>query len=149
MMKEVLLAAAVLIGAIVPVYATEWLCVPELSTGFSLESGEWVRSAFTVKGESIIVAEVTGKRDYLGEPYGIEVTHTGDEFPMHTCPPLSEGMVQVACGNMGYGFLFNKSTLRFQEYYGIGFVDGRDDGGNTPSLTIGHCSKLPERTPAN
>ena len=126
-------------------FASEWLCIPEKAGGFIFENGGWAHARFSVEGKSMVVAEVVPRAGFDGQPVGIEVTHTGDKFPIHTCAAFQEGQDQIACGGLGYGFLFNRSNLRYQELYGIGFVNGGDSPDNTPMLEIGRCTKLPDR----
>jgi hypothetical protein len=38
--------------------------------------------------------------------------------------------------------LIDTTALRYQELYGLGFIDGEDKPGNTPFLTIGKCTRL-------
>lgn len=36
----------------------------------------------------------------------------------------------------------NFSELRFMNVYPRGYVDGKDQEGNTPAITVGQCVKL-------
>lgn len=127
--------------------ADEWLCVAQQATGFKWLNERWTQTNFTVEGDSFVVAEVEPHQNFSGgETVGVEVTHLGDDYPRHNCPPFfAEDSEGIACGGLGYGFVFNRKALRFQEYYGLGYVDGEDAPGNTPSITIGTCTKLPPR----
>ena len=41
-----------------------------------------------------------------------------------------------------YEYIINLETLRFLEVYARGYVDGRDEEGNSPSITVGKCSRI-------
>lgn len=137
-------AAIGLLSASGHALAAEWLCIPDLATGFVFEQGRWQTTSFRTQGKTIVVVEVP-PYDFAGRLVGVEVTHTGDSFPYHRCPPLPADAPHVTCGGLGVGFLFNAETLRYQENYGLGFVDGGDSPDNTPSIEIGRCSRLPAR----
>ncbi|QKC83461.1 hypothetical protein EB232_19240 [Mesorhizobium sp. NZP2077] len=73
------------------------------------------------------------------------MTKLGNDYPTHQCkndlPP--GGKIHLVCGGLGFGFVFNEATLRFQQFYGFGFIDG--DSAETPAITIGKCSSIPKR----
>jgi hypothetical protein len=134
--RHVIFAAFLL--PISPADASQFFCAADLSTGFKLQSSGWSSVDFTVKDMRYTIApQDSGGTDYT-------VTKLGDKSPSHRCknnlPP--GGKIHLVCGGLGYGFIFNERELRFQEYYGIGFVNG-DAPGNTPSITIGKCSPIP------
>lgn len=116
------------------------LCVADMSTGFAMDGKEWVTARFNVKDQRIVVKPVT-PYEYLGQQVNYEVTKMGESYPSHRCV-RSDGAEGMTCGGLGWGFTVNFRTLRYQDYYGIGYVDGRDNGDNTPSITIGKCVPL-------
>jgi hypothetical protein len=124
-----------------PALAQETLvCVADKSTGFSWNGSSWITSDFN-----------TGNQKYLVKPvpeYGTdfkvnyEIRAFGSDVAKHRCF-RKEGWSEVTCGGLHFwGFMLNFESLRFQEYYGVGYVDGRDSVENTPALTIGTCSKM-------
>jgi hypothetical protein len=51
---------------------------------------------------------------------------------------------QFRCDAYGWNayFIVNLSTRRYFQVYTAGFIDGRDVGGNTPSIQAGKCEKI-------
>ncbi|PZV36651.1 hypothetical protein [Mesorhizobium kowhaii] len=101
-------------------------------------SNYWPPTNFTVKDDRFIIAP-TGSSGTL-----YTVTKIGENYPTQECkndlPP--GGKIHLVCGGLGSGFVFNEATLRFQQFYGFGFIVG-DSAENTPAITIGKCSAIP------
>jgi hypothetical protein len=55
--------------------------------------------------------------------------------------PIGENGV-FRCEATLYEYIINLETLRFLEVYARGYVDGRDEEGNSPSITVGKCSRI-------
>jgi hypothetical protein len=141
-MRICTLAVLALVGLSVAAHAEpgSYLCISDLSTGFRPEGKEWRVAKFKVENERFIVKAVP---EYEWQPNKVnyEVTQFGDKSPLHRCHRASTAE-QMTCGGLGLGFMMNFRTLRFQEFYGHGFLSGKDDGKNTPYLTIGKCAPL-------
>lgn len=118
------------------------LCVGELSTGFRLDGKNWTIAKFNTDKDRYVVKPVKLK-DYSGSPVNYEVTQLGEQYAIHECF-RAEGNagIEMVCGGLGMGFIVNFKTLRYQETYGIGYLDGEDKPGNTPAISIGKCSPL-------
>lgn len=110
-----------------------YLCIGDLSTGFVWKDGIWKEATFHVQEDRFAVKI---------EGMSVSVTQIGRDYPSHTCSLAVADADQFACGGLGYGFVMNLTTLRYQDFYGLGYVDGSDSANNTPSLTIGKCSPL-------
>lgn len=121
-----------------PALGAEWLCVPDQATGFKWIDGAWQDVTFDTP-HTYLIKEVP-EYELGGMFVALEVTQIGRANPTHRCPPIVGE--QVACGGLGMGFVFNRATLRYQEYYGFGYVDGGDSPENTPAIEIGKCSPL-------
>jgi hypothetical protein len=136
-----ILAAAITLSLSVAAMAKEnLLCVADKSTGFSWNGSEWISSDFRVSNLKLLVKSVDEyKFGVLQVNY--EVSEFGSTSVKYHCH-RDEGSDQMSCGGLGWGIVVNFSALRFQDFYGIGFVDGPDKPGNTPALTIGYCQKL-------
>jgi hypothetical protein len=141
-MKPVTVATLVLLPLISTASAASetLLCVADMSTGFAMENNDWAIARFNVKDVRFVVKPVK-PHNRLGYDVNYEVTKIGDSQASHHCN-RGNGAEAIACGGLGWGIIVNFRTLRFQEYYGIGYADGRDDGQNTPYLTIGKCAPL-------
>jgi hypothetical protein len=136
-MKGLIAALCVsLAGPIGPASADAFLCVGQLSTGFGWADGKWQVREFGVEDKVFVVQP--GMKDEF------TVTRIGDASPTHYCPVLrrSDGSLRLLCGGLGNGFSFSSKTLRFQENYGIGYVNAGDGDANMPYLLIGKCTKL-------
>jgi hypothetical protein len=118
---------------------TRFLCVGDLSTGFVLELGNWRTGNFNAGEEKLLVSPATPEQSKGGR-FSYTVTRIGQDGPIHYCEkPIVEGI--IVCSGMRTSFIIDTAILRYQEYYGIGYVHG-DLPGNTPSISIGKCSKI-------
>ena len=137
-MKCLIAAAASLslFGPIAEANAHAFLCVGQLSTGFGWGDGKWQVRPFGVEYKVFVV------QPGMSDEY--TVTRIGDAVPTHYCPTLrlSDSSIRLLCGGLGNGFSFSSRTLRFQENYGIGYVDTANGSANMPYMLIGKCTKL-------
>lgn len=126
-----------------PAMAESFICMADLSTGFWWSGREWQQATFTVKDDRYLVEELPPQSSGR---YNYAVKKVGADGILHNCTRdlLSDGRRtdRIVCGGQAMGFLMDVKTLRFQDLYGIGFVDGGDSTTNTPSLTIGKCTRL-------
>jgi hypothetical protein len=124
-----------------PALAQENLvCIANKSTGFAWNGSDWVSTDFRIDQKKYMVKSVPVYSTSEGQ-VNFEVSEFGNDFPSHRCFKTKESDA-MACGGLGWGFVMNFKMLRFQEYYGIGYVHGPDQPGNTPALTIGTCAKM-------
>lgn len=112
-----------------------FVCVTDMATGFKFDPStkRWRSVDFAVSDNKYILAR-------KGEHW--------------TWKPLGSSFEAPCDGGFNeYGFLrcglaesvsINRKGLRFQSFYGIGYVhDGtRDSVANTPSIEIGRCSPM-------
>ena len=117
------------------------LCIADQSIGYSMEGQNWTFSRFNSTDKKYVVKPVP-ERDHNGEKVNYEVTQFGKSTVDYECYRWPDDAEQIACGGIGWNFMLNFKSLRFQDTYTIGYVDGRDDGQNTPSMTIGKCAPL-------
>jgi hypothetical protein len=123
----------------------QYICIGEQATGFNWDGKRWVSASFNTANEKFLVQEIQPERDVLGDEYNVVVKKFGENRNMHTCKRETfrgTKVPQFVCGGLGYGMVINTKSLRYQEYYGLGYVDGDDKPGNTPSITIGRCTRL-------
>jgi uncharacterized protein YerC len=117
------------------------ICLADLSTGFQFKNGNWTIANFTTGNDRFIVKPLT-QQERLIQPFNYIVTRIGESTATHECNRRPDSS-QMICGGLGIGMIVNFTTLRFQEIYGLGFIDGNDrPGGDTPAMTIGKCSKV-------
>jgi hypothetical protein len=119
-----------------------YICLPSKKTGyiFNVSSKSWEQANFKtneekkilkkngMKWEWRIFGEKHGYSDCGGDGFG-----KGDDFN-------SAGF--IFCSIIGGHVRMNKNSLRYIETYEIGFIDGKDQSGNTPLIEIGTCSPL-------
>lgn len=111
-----------------------YLCVGDMATGFKYNGAKWESVNFFVN-DSKFAVKISG--------LAVEVTKIGDSYPMASCDLYAEDAGQFSCGGLGFGFVMNFRSLRFQTFYGIGYIAGEDGNDpDTPAITIGKCSPL-------
>jgi len=117
--------------------ADSYLCISEASGGVALNNGKWIGTSFRVNDEKYIITSKDNRN------YSIKLI--GDNSNLFTCERASTGgelSTRIICGGLGYGAIFDFTTNRFQYYYSFGFIEGQDDGKNTPSITVAKCSEI-------
>ena len=139
-MKRSLVLLACQILFIPTAIAQSFFCVAELSAGFKWKDSKWISTTFTTEDDRYVIRPI----DNGDESESFGVFRMGNEYPIHKCRNStgSTEKLHLVCGGLGYGFIFNQEHLRFQDYYGIGYVSGQDGSANTPSLTAGRCSRI-------
>lgn len=135
------LAAVMGVGLPIAAQSQETLiCLADLSTGFRFENGNWNIARFTTGNDRFLVRPLTDN-ERVNSSFNYIITRIGESTPSHECL-RRPGSSRIICGGLGLGMIVDFATLRFQEVYGRGFIDGIDGPGDTPSITIGKCSKV-------
>jgi hypothetical protein len=137
-----------------------FLCVPELASGirFDMARRRWTHGQFRTNGNSIVVkVEVSGRGevDLFGElvhvtEYAVSVSKLGEQNSEICIDNGSSKGIDVHISNNGLircstgllDFKVNLGTMRYLEVYANGYIDGRDEEGNTPAITVGKCSRI-------
>jgi hypothetical protein len=123
----------------------QFLCLGDKATGFRWDGRSWVTTDFTVGQDKFLVQEVAPK-EYGFKVYNYVVKKFGSDEITHHCDrsKMGDGKMgaRILCGGLGYGMLIDVVSMRYQEVYGLGYIDGKDAPGNTPSFTIGTCTRL-------
>lgn len=148
-MKKALSAVILLLAAIPlnPAFAQEqYICIGEKATGFKWDESRksWEIVRFNARGDKFLVQRINPTK-ILGKTYNFEVREFGRKDVRHRCERFETMTYEhplINCGGIGFGMWINTETLRYQEVYGLGYIDGKDDTGNTPSLTIGTCTRV-------
>ena len=125
-----------------------YICVADQTTGFTFEQGTWKSTNFKEDRKFLFKREVAqhdGPNWNSGDKIW-SMSELGQENSSMLCSDkvnLSSGPIvldDIVC----HGFTnvkFNKKSLRVLLSYFVGFTDG-DNNDNTPTITIGKCSKL-------
>ena len=115
----------------------QYFCVADQATGFVWRESRWRRP----RSRSMMTSS-SFKRSCRARTSDKKL---GDASERHTCSQFrleNFRAEQISCGGLGFGFVLHTKTLRYQEFYGIGYVEGGDTLRNTPSLTIGKCTRM-------
>jgi hypothetical protein len=130
-----LVAAAVLLASFASPAAAEigWLCLADSATGFAWDGQRWIQSNFYTDKKRYIISQAERSTGFVmkkvGEPYEQKCT-AANEYGF------------IACDMIFGQFIFNSAHLRYLMTYPVGFIDGKDNQDNTPSIEIGSCSPL-------
>ena len=134
---SILTTCAISVLTVTASNADSYLCIAEAAGGVALDNGKWTGTSFKVNDEKYIITSKDNRN------YSIKIM--GDDSNLFTCERTSSGgelSTRIICGGLGYGAIFDFKTNRFQYYYSFGFLDGQDDGKNTPSITVAKCSEI-------
>ncbi len=126
--------------------AAGWLCVTEQSTGFAYDSAkrDWREASFKPVGKFVV-------KESDSQEYVWEVRQLGDTSTLAAayCKNQINDLGVLICEGFGNTFRFNMKNLRFIHIYAIGYwtynPDSpvfKDEGGDTPALSIGKCSAI-------
>jgi hypothetical protein len=147
----ILAIAAQFTVVVVPAQGEEtdsYLCVADQTTGFTFAQGTWKSTNFKEDRKFLFKREIApnnGTNWNSGDRIWT-VSELGQVSSLAQCYDvinLSGGPVvldNIFCGGL-YNVKFNKKSLRLLLSYFVGFTDG-DNNDNTPTITIGKCSKL-------
>lgn len=122
--------------------ADSYVCLAELTTGFSFDAGKnkWKSTDFRSE-KKLVISRVKQKS------YAWEAKEVGDSRPGATCEQDFNEAGNLFCSGV-FDLRFNNRTLRFLYVYPIGYwsddarVGMSREGANTPALAIGKCSPL-------
>ncbi len=121
-------------------------CVADQTTGFKWDGKKWITATFPVSADKIALEEVAPIKSSTDDrEFNYVVKKVGYSAPVYEC---ARGVFQgrrsnqMNCGGLGYGFSFDFRTMRYQEYHGLGYVDGQDREGASPLITIGRCTRV-------
>jgi hypothetical protein len=123
-----------------PRLTAKLICTTDQVTGFYFENGKWVRSHFQVSSKPYVVRPANASESRNGR-FAYIVVETGTQRPKYYCI-TNHISRRLTCGNSNSGMIVDFESLRFNEYYTHGFIDGRDSNDDTPSISIGYCAKV-------
>ena len=123
----------------------KYICIAEQTTGFwwNATTKAWEQAKFK-GGDKWLIEELVPTK-VLSRTFNYQVKKFGQDVAQHLCErPLigNERVTRIMCGGLPYGLMMDTKTLRYQEFYSHGYVDGGDSTANTPAVTIGTCTKL-------
>ena len=117
---------------------TSYLCIPETSAGFTFNKSQqkWVSTNFRVDGKKYLLSK-SKKGDWEWKKFG-------QQNSLEWCDGDFDEFGYLKCQLLGT-ITINKNTLRFQNYYPIGYVNKSttgNEGEDTPYIEIGTCSAI-------
>jgi hypothetical protein len=121
---------------------TRYLCVMDKATGFSYDkSGSWQSTDFKVEEKYLVTPRPKNFSDEL-IPSDVAwlVTAVGEKRPKYFCKEDFNKIGYLSCKGLFSEFKMSRATMRFQSYYGNGYVS--DEKMDTPYVAIGKCSKI-------
>jgi len=139
-MAVYLLAVALGTGAVAQAAEVDrFFCVADKSTGFKFQDDKWGYAQFDVSGSKYTIAPSART------PGAFDIYKFGEQYPLlEACSNhRNTGDIYLICGGANWGVIFNEGAMRYQYYYGLGYVAGRDAQSDTPFIEIGRCSRLP------
>ncbi len=134
-----------LLGLLLPFHAAaadSYLCVADLTTGFSYDGAKkkW-KSADFRSDKKLVISR--GKQ----KSHTWEAKEVGDSLPGATCEKDFNDAGNLFCSGV-FDLRFNSRSLRFLYVYPIGYWSDGDkpgmsrEGDNTPAVAIGKCSPV-------
>ena len=121
---------------------TRYLCVMDKATGFSYDkNGSWQSTDFEVEEKYLVTPRPKNFADEL-IPSDVAwlVTAVGKKRPEYFCKEDFNKIGYLSCKGLFSEFKMSRATMRFQSYYGNGYVS--DEKTDTPYVAIGKCSSI-------
>lgn len=137
-----------------------FLCIPEAAGGVSFNetTKRWESTKFRLKRGLVVKLKhlrtfseknIFGKSETFTE-FRMRMTEVGEKDE-YRCYHVSKHTDEVTIGEAGYltcngsdltEYRFDFKTNRFLRAYLQGYVGGADNNNDTPSVTIGTCTKI-------
>ena len=129
-----------------------YLCIADAGTGFFFDAANrrWRSTTFSVEGKRYIIRRpIAGRTEdhFWHEDPRWVIEEIGATMLSNSCPTEFTEYEFLTCEASGDTFTFNRRSMRFQKVYPIGYVvrqypQPSSEGGDTPSIFIGRCSRL-------
>lgn len=145
MRKRAIICAALALAIPTQASAESWLCIPDMATGFTFdaEAKRWRQTNFNVEGVKYLIS----KPEFA--PYAYTVTEFGKKQSIFdpTCKNGPNEVGVMACTGLVTDFKFSEKNLRYIRTTTLGYAEPyttgvHEEGGNTPNMEIGRCSKI-------
>lgn len=140
------------------VFSGTYICVGEAAGGIRYDdkTKKWIPTHFRVDNDKFIIkVTATGRTTYdtgfspvetvMGYSVEYSVPGSGDTQECYLPEGVNGKIVtngRFRCQSALTRYQFNLISMRYMEAYESGFIDGEDNNDNTPSITIGYCSKF-------
>lgn len=130
-----------------------YLCVQEVGGGlrFDETTRKWTSANFRAEDKLVFTLKFLGSGEdkYIGSyaDYTITISILGGSSEPETClgrnPDYSVRTWgrYFACSSITQ-YQVNLEDMRYLETYAVGYVDGKDNNENTPSIFGGTCAKI-------
>ena len=135
-----------------PALAQRYECKADLVVGYAFDetTRSWTVKQFKPPARKYVVRRLTSQE--MQSPMNIKGAtwgaFEGDErITFFLCPEPKTNVYEdgLECGGVALNFMLNAKAGRYQEYYAGGYINGRDDNDDTPSIEIGRCKEVPDR----
>jgi hypothetical protein len=112
------------------------------ATGFSYDkSGSWQSTDFEVEEKFLVTPRPNNfSDDLIPSDVAWLVTAVGKKRPEYFCKEGFNKIGYLSCKGLFSEFKMSRATMRFQSYYGNGYVS--DERADTPHIAIGKCSSI-------
>lgn len=146
MLKRTIIAAILAITMPAQASAQSWLCIADMSTGFSYNKtlNKWEHTRFNVDDERLIIKPSTG----TSRAYEVFEFGNTSNIAAATCGSAPNEYGFLFCDGLFGEFKFNSKNLRYVRTYIAGYVEILPDnlfskeGNDTPNIEIGKCSPI-------
>jgi hypothetical protein len=137
-----------------------YFCTVEFSGGiaFNERFKKWESTTFRPEGKFVLklkYLKVRTQKDFLGKDetvtdFNVTLTQAGSNLPSPCLSTGDEWSSIVPVSQYDYfscyadlsEHYFNLRTNRFLASYMVGFIDGKENNENTPSVSGGTCTKI-------
>jgi hypothetical protein len=147
-----LLAALLSFGVSQPALAQRYECKADLTVGYAFDeiNRSWTAKQFHPSEQKYVIRRLTDNE--MQSPIAKKGMTWGafegeENYTIFKCPEPKTSVNEdgLQCGGMAVNFIFDASSRRYQKYYLGGYVRGRDDNDDTPSIEIGRCKEIPNK----
>jgi hypothetical protein len=142
------LLAVLSFGLTQPVLAFHYECKADLAVGYIFDdtTRSWTIRQLQVPNEKYTIRPLTEEE----KPFNTAVKDAAwgafegtDTVTILQCPEPKDDV--FSCGGLAINFVLDARSRRYQKYYLGGYVHGRDDNNDTPSVEMGRCNQFVDK----
>lgn len=146
MLKRAIICALLALSIPAQASAESWLCIADMSTGFSADKTTkiWRQANFRVSDKRVIIKP----SDNPSWKYEVNEFGKQSDLPAAWCKDGPNDYGYLFCTSLFGEFKFNTINLRYLRTFLAGYVEITPsntlikEGENDPGIEIGRCSKI-------
>lgn len=144
-MRTLFTAAALIVSATTSDASApgrSYLCVADQATGFKWQAERWSAARFDPVPMKFLLRPIPPTSlDPLATHGVFQMGHASIQILCQPFPTAKDN--SLLCGYPGFSLQFVERTMRFEYYFGLGYISGDETTESyTPHIAIGKCTLM-------